>query len=98
MIGTLCLSIDSWPLVQTSLAIGFAKSKDKEKRIMARHVKPTALAASATMPPSADADMRQQDIALSAYYRAEARGLAAGGELGDWLEAEREIAAHDKHE
>jgi hypothetical protein len=65
---------------------------------MARHVKPTALSASATTPPSVDADMRQQDIALSACYRAEARGFAAGGEMGDWLEAEREIAAHDKHE
>ena len=62
---------------------------------MARHVKPIALSASTTTLPSADADMRQQDIALSACYRAEAGGFAAGGEPGNWLEADREIAAHD---
>ena len=60
---------------------------------MTGHVKPIALSASATTHPSADADMRRQDIALSARYRAE-----AGGELGNWLEAEREIATHDQHE
>lgn len=32
-------------------------------------------------------------IALSAYYRAEARRFTSGGEMNDWLEAEREIAA-----
>jgi hypothetical protein len=62
---------------------------------MARHVRPTALPAPATTPPSVDADMCQQDIALSGCYRAEAGGFAAGGELGDWLEAEREAAAHE---
>jgi len=30
-------------------------------------------------------------IALAAYYRAEQRGFAPGGELEDWLEAEREL-------
>ena len=40
-----------------------------------------------------DADKHQEDIALSAYRRAEARGFAPGGEMEDWLAAEREIAA-----
>ena len=31
--------------------------------------------------------------ALAAYFRAEKRGFAPGGELQDWLEAEREIFA-----
>ena len=31
-------------------------------------------------------------IAQAAYFRAEKRGFAAGCELDDWLEAEREIA------
>jgi hypothetical protein len=36
---------------------------------------------------------RVQQIALRAYYRAEARGFAEGGELDDWFEAEKEIDA-----
>ena len=32
-------------------------------------------------------------IALAAYYRAERRGFAPGGELEDWLAAESEIDA-----
>lgn len=35
---------------------------------------------------------RLQDIALSAYYCAQARGGAPGGEVEDWLAVEREIA------
>lgn len=36
-------------------------------------------------------EIRLQMIAEAAYYRAEHRGFAAGGDLQDWLEAEREI-------
>jgi hypothetical protein len=32
-------------------------------------------------------------IATAAYYRAERRGFSPGGELDDWLEAEREISS-----
>ncbi len=31
-------------------------------------------------------------IATAAYFKAEARGFAPGGELQDWLAAEREVA------
>lgn len=31
-------------------------------------------------------------IAEAAYFRSEHRGFAGGGEMDDWLEAEREIA------
>jgi hypothetical protein len=97
MIGTLCLSIDPWPSVHSDQPrYRVRQIKKMEERIMARHVKPTALSASASATTSDD--MRQQDTALSACYRAEARGFAAGGELGNWLEIEREIAAHDQHE
>ena len=34
---------------------------------------------------------RSADIALSAYYKAEARGYEPGHELQDWLEAEAEL-------
>ena len=33
------------------------------------------------------------DAELAAYYRAERRGFAPGGEVEDWIEAEREVAA-----
>ena len=33
---------------------------------------------------------RWQRIALDAYYRAERRGFAPGGELDDWLAAEQQ--------
>jgi len=36
---------------------------------------------------------RESMIAESAYYRAERRGFAPGGELDDWLAAEREVDA-----
>lgn len=35
---------------------------------------------------------RQHMISEAAYYLAEQRGFSAGGELGDWLEAERQIS------
>ena len=36
---------------------------------------------------------RQRLIAEAAYFKAERRGFAAGGELTDWIEAESEIDA-----
>ncbi|HMJ49147.1 MAG TPA: DUF2934 domain-containing protein [Burkholderiales bacterium] len=36
-------------------------------------------------------DERYKWIAQAAYFRAEKRGFAPGGELEDWLEAEAEI-------
>ncbi len=44
---------------------------------------------------SVNPETRQNQIALSAYYRAQARGFSAGRELEDWLEAEQEVAAYD---
>lgn len=38
-----------------------------------------------------DAATREAWIRTTAYYRAERRGFAPGGELEDWLDAEREI-------
>lgn len=36
-------------------------------------------------------DERRQFIAEAAWYRAEARGFAPGGEIDDWLAAEAEV-------
>jgi hypothetical protein len=35
--------------------------------------------------------IRPEMIAVAAYYKAEKRGFTAGGEVGDWLEAENEL-------
>ncbi|TAM97523.1 MAG: DUF2934 domain-containing protein [Rhodanobacteraceae bacterium] len=48
--------------------------------------------AHAWLPTPIDAEARRTMIAQAAYLRAEKRGFAAGGELDDWLEAEREVA------
>jgi hypothetical protein len=36
-------------------------------------------------------DSREARIAERAYWRAERRGFVPGGEIDDWLEAEREV-------
>jgi len=41
-------------------------------------------------------DSREARIAERAYWRAERRGFAPGGELDDWLEAEREVDEESK--
>lgn len=43
--------------------------------------------------PSLSAAQRREMTAVAAYYLAEARGFAPGGEEGDWLAAERLIDA-----
>ena len=40
---------------------------------------------------SLNPEERLRYIAEAAYYRAERRGFAPGGELDDWLEAEAEV-------
>jgi hypothetical protein len=51
-----------------------------------------ARADSVSGPPEVEsAEERSKRIALRAYYRAEQRGFAPGGELEDWLAAENEI-------
>jgi hypothetical protein len=37
---------------------------------------------------------RHDRIAEAAYFRAQRRGFESGGEVDDWLQAEREIDAH----
>jgi len=42
---------------------------------------------------SPDSSAYRELVAIAAYYRAERRGFAPGGEVEDWLDAEREVAA-----
>jgi len=50
-----------------------------------------APAAEAAHVPARLSDAQRTMIAELAYYRAERRGFAPGGELQDWLEAEAEV-------
>lgn len=52
--------------------------------------KPRPRAKKAGFVPPED---RLRFIAEAAYFKAEQRGFAGGGELGDWIEAEAEIEA-----
>ena len=45
----------------------------------------------AKQPSTSSQSDKREDIALAAYYRAQMRGFEPGGDMGDWLEAEREI-------
>lgn len=53
----------------------------------------TANPAASSPSRKPDSQNRESLIARSAYFRAEKRGFAPGGELRDWLEAELEIDA-----
>jgi hypothetical protein len=61
--------------------------------------RPTSARAKAATPAAqeparhSDADERRRLIAQAAYFRAERRGFAPGGEERDWLEAEAEVDA-----
>lgn len=50
--------------------------------------------ATTTAGPAADSP--HDEIAVAAYFRAEKRGFAPGGELEDWLSAEAE--RNSRHE
>jgi hypothetical protein len=52
---------------------------------------PQALPAAEPRAPQVSAQDAERLIQESAYYKAEARGFAPGGELQDWLEAESEV-------
>ena len=50
----------------------------------------TAINHSVDQSAPSSANMNER-IAVSAFYKAEARGFAPGGDMGDWLDAEAEI-------
>ncbi len=77
---------------QTSSSRKQAERKEAEKA--------AARLAKATRPLSGNSESghtrlspaeRRKLVAEAAYYRAERRGFAPGGELQDWLDAEAEI-------
>lgn len=44
------------------------------------------------LPSNGDREAHRRRVAEAAYYRAQRRGFTPGGEVDDWLEAEKEIA------
>ena len=48
------------------------------------------------LPSNGDREARRRRVAEAAYYRAERRGFAPGGDVSDWLEAEKEIEGSDE--
>ena len=48
------------------------------------------------IPSDGDREARRRRVAEAAYYRAERRGFAPGGEMSDWLEAEKEVGDKDE--
>lgn len=58
------------------------------------HAKSRRVAASSALPRECSCSgscERSEDIAVSAYYKAQARGFAPGHELDDWLQAEADF-------
>ncbi len=53
----------------------------------------TAKAGSVPRPSAVTGDLRRAMIAEAAYFHAERRGFAPGGEVQDWLSAEAEVDA-----
>jgi hypothetical protein len=64
--------------------------KLKTPRLQEQEAPQTLPAAEPSMPPVSEEDLHRV-IQETAYYKAQARGFAPGGELQDWLEAESEI-------
>ena len=70
-----------------------SKQPPASKQSRSRRSKATEADPIPSESPELTAEARRRRIAIAAFYRAEARGFSPGGEVEDWLEAEREIEA-----
>jgi len=68
---------------------GTAVESGKGKFVRKKSATATGVVAVEAVPPGGES--REQMIALAAYFRAEKRGFAPGGEVQDWLDAEAEL-------
>ena len=68
-------------------------AKEKPARKATPAARPGDAKRTAPEPASITPDERRVLIAQAAYFRAEKRGFAPGGEERDWLEAELEVDA-----
>ena len=78
-----------------SPAAAQAPSKRPARNLTSRAARRTgaAKAGSVPRPIVVTDDLRQAMIAEAAYFHAERRGFAPGGEVQDWLSAEAEVDA-----
>ena len=77
------------------------QTRSQKSKVKPKIAEPAAIAAAKpnqdnarTRPlpePATGAQERETSIARAAYFRAEKRGFAPGGELQDWVEAEAEL-------
>jgi hypothetical protein len=67
------------------------KTADVTKNVASRSREQKMPSASNGGRAALSEEERRRMIAEAAYYRALRRGFAAGGEMDDWLAAEREI-------
>lgn len=70
-------------------------SRDR-KRPLDAALNPNAETSSQQGPPGGVE--RRERVATAAYYNAERRGFSGGGELDDWLEAEKQVDRLDANE
>lgn len=68
-----------------------SSESDRSRAPRKRRSAPAAAAAHPPYSPDAADALREDLIRTAAYFRAERRGFAPGGELEDWFEAEREV-------
>jgi len=75
--------------------------KDRTEEEMAHRAKTPDQGGKHDSPPAAgataDADALRREIELRAYHRYCERGCAAGADVDDWVEAEREVLAAHGH-
>ena len=85
---------------QQPIAAPSASARENERVTGSRNGRPQGAPPPVTntvshLPSDGDREARRRRIAEAAYYRAERRGFAPGGEIDDWLEAEKEISSSE---
>ena len=83
------------PTLRTAPTTSPIQSQDLEHSPDARRADEAPTATDPTAAHAQTARRRYERIAKAAYRRAEQRGFAPGGEIDDWLAAERECDAAD---
>lgn len=78
---------------KASAARSTAKATSKSTSIKSKSVKSSSAKKAPRMGKSYSPEDRWKMIADAAFFKAERRGFAPGGEVADWLAAEMEVDA-----
>jgi Protein of unknown function (DUF2934) len=68
------------------------------QKIGKNHIPVVGIASDNESQTNINGEDKAYEIALCAYYKAEARGYEPGYEMQDWLDAETEIKSETKRE